>query len=104
MNRTKTFKPYGDLILVQRVPKETITKSGLILAYDGATAMDVKKTSSGQLFEDYANVIKVGKKCLEVKEGDKIILGQHVGQVYIIDNVQYEGVREEHVLAIIERV
>jgi chaperonin GroES len=91
-------KPLADRILVRRL-EETETKRGGIIIPDTATEKpqqaEVVAVGPGRFTDE-------GKRiALEVKAGDKILMGKYSGTEVKIDGTDYLIMREEEVLAIV---
>lgn len=81
--------PLKDRLLVRECPQEEKTKSGIYLA-DQAK----KKQQTG--------IVKaVGSKCLNVKQGDKVLYGHYAGSIVSMDNEQFLLIKEEDVFAVL---
>jgi len=91
-------KPLYDRILVRRLdPKEEV-KGGIIIP---DTAKE--KPMEGKVVAVGAGKIdKAGKRTpLEVKVGDKVLIGKYSGQEVKIDDVEHVIIREDEVLGIL---
>jgi chaperonin GroES len=91
-------KPLYDRILVRRLdPKEEI-KGGIIIP---DTARE--KPMEGKVVAVGAGKLdKAGKRIpLEVKVGDKVLIGKYSGQEVKIDDVEHVIIREDEVLGIL---
>ena len=93
------FKPLHDRILIERVEEKESVKGGIVIP---DTAKE--KTQEGQVV-----AVGSGKKekdgkviPLDVKVGDRILLGKYSGTEIRIDDEDYLILREEEVLGIIE--
>ena len=91
-------KPLYDRILVRRLdPKEEV-KGGIIIP---DTAKE--KPMEGKVVAVGAGKMdKTGKRIpLEVKVGDKVLIGKYSGQEVKIDDVEHVIIREDEVLGIL---
>ena len=91
-------KPLYDRILVRRLdPKEEV-KGGIIIP---DTAKE--KPMEGKVVAVGAGKLdKTGKRIpLEVKVGDKVLIGKYSGQEVKIDDVEHVIIREDEVLGIL---
>jgi chaperonin GroES len=91
--------PIRDHIVAKRVD-ESEKKVGSIIIPDAAKekpiTAEVVAVGSGRVLDD-------GKKVpLEVKAGDKIIVGKYSGSEVKLDNIEYVVLREDDVLGIVE--
>ena len=93
-------KPLQDRILVERLQEEEKTKSGLFIpdaAKEKPMQAKVIATGNGRTSED-------GKKIpLEVKEGDLVLFAKYSGNEIKVDDKEYLIMKEDDVLAIIEK-
>ena len=93
-----TIKPLGDRILVKRLEEEVQKKGGIIIpdtAKEKPQRGEVIAVGPGKVADD-------GKRiAMEVKKGDKILIGKYAGTDVTLDNEEYVIMREEDVLAIL---
>jgi chaperonin GroES len=91
-------QPLADRILVKRVEEEEVAKGGIIIpdtAKEKPQQAEVVGVGVGRLNED-------GKRIpLEVKKGDRILMGKYSGTEVKIQGKDYLIMREEDVLAIV---
>ena len=92
-------RPLHDRLLVTRIEDKT-KKKGSIVIPDSAkqTSMEVKviAVGSGRVLDD-------GKRVpLEVKVGDRVLLGKYVGTDVTVDDKEHVILREDEVLGIIQ--
>lgn len=92
------LKPLGDRVLVEPVPAEEITKSGIVLP---ETAKE--KPAEGKVIAlGTGKTMKDGKKMpFEVKVGDKVIYSKYAGDEIKIDGKEYKILKEEEILGIL---
>ena len=92
------IKPLADRILVRRVEEEEVKKGGIIIpdtAKEKPQQATVIAAGPGAVGED-------GKRiALDVKKGDRILMGKYSGTEVKIDGEEYIIMREDDVLAII---
>ena len=92
-------KPLYDRILVSRVEAEEENRNGIIIpdtAKEKPLEAQVKAVGAGRLDDD-------GKRVpMEVKEGDRVLIGKYAGTEIKIDGDEYLIVREDEVLGIVE--
>lgn len=93
------LKPLADRIVVERIEEET--KKGSIIIPDTAK----EKPQHGKIIaagpgrvDDKGNRIP-----MEVKKGDTILFGKYSGNEIKIDDTEYLIMREDDVLAIVEK-
>ena len=92
------LKPLADRVVIKRVEAEEKTKSGIIL------------TSAAQEKPEIYEVIVVGpggmvdgkEVKMEVKAGDKVIVGKYTGTEVKLDGEEYTIIRQSDILAIVE--
>ena len=93
-----TVRPLSDRILVKRVEPEQKMKGGIIIpdtAKEKPLEGKVVAVGAGRLDDN-------GKRiALEVKAGDRILVGKYAGTEVKIDDIEHVIVREEDILGII---
>jgi chaperonin GroES len=93
------IKPIKDNIVVKRMDDEE-KKVGSIIIPDSAKE---KPMTAEVIAVGSGKVLKDGKKLpLEVKVGDKVLIGKYSGSEIKLDNTEYLILREDEVLGIIE--
>ena len=92
-------KPLHDRLLVRRIEDKPQKQGGIVIpdsARDKPMEGKVIAVGSGRVLDD-------GKKVpLEVKVGDRVLLGKYVGTEVKIDDNEHVIVREDEVLGIIQ--
>jgi len=92
-------RPLHDRILVERLEEKEVKKGGIIIpdtAKEKPQEGKVIATGNGKVGDD-------GKKIpLDVKTGDKILLGKYSGSEVKIDDKEFLIMREEDILAILD--
>ncbi len=92
------IKPLSDRVVVKSVEAEETTKSGIILAPNAQ-----EKPQIAEVVAVGPGAEKDGKRLpMEVKVGDKVIVGKYSGTQVKFDGVEYNIVRQDEVLAIVE--
>lgn len=94
------IRPLYDRIIVKRIEAETTTKSGLIIpdtAKEKPIEGEVVAVGNGKVLDD-GNIRK-----LEVKAGDRILFGKYSGTEIKIEGTEHLILREDEVLAVVER-
>ena len=90
------IKPLNDRILVKRLEAEDKTKGGIIIpdtAKEKPQEAEVIAVGKGKLDDD-------GKLIpLEVKKGDRVLIGKYSGTEVTIDGEEHIILREEEILA-----
>ena len=94
------IRPLHDRLIVKRLEEEAKTKRGIIIP-DSAKEKPIEgkviAVGEGKLNKD-------GKKIpLEVKKGDRILFARYAGSEVKIDGEEHMMMREDEVLAIIEK-
>ena len=94
------IRPLHDRLIVKRLEEEEKTKGGIIIP-DSAKEKPIEgkviAVGEGKLNKD-------GKKIpLEVKKGDRILFARYAGSEVKIDGEEHLMMREDEVLAIIEK-
>lgn len=94
------IRPLHDRLIVKRLEEEEKTKGGIIIP-DSAKEKPIEgkviAVGEGKLNKD-------GKKIpLEVKKGDRILFAKYAGTEVKIDGEEHMMMREDEVLAIIEK-
>jgi chaperonin GroES len=96
---TMKVRPLADRILVKRVEAEDTVKGGIIIpdtAKEKPQEGKVVAVGPGRLGED-------GKRMpMEVKKGNRILMGKYAGTEVKIDDEEHLIMREDDVLAVIE--
>ena len=94
------IRPLHDRIIVKRLEEERKTASGIVIPDTAAEKPDqgeVVAVGNGKVLDD-------GKlRSLEVKVGDKILFGKYSGQTVKVDGEELLVMREEDVMAVIEK-
>ena len=91
-------KPLHDRILVQRLEEKETVVGGIIIpdsAKEKPQEAIVKAVGNGKILENGT------KLNLEVKEGDRILVGKYSGTEIKIEDVEYVILREDEVLGIL---
>jgi chaperonin GroES len=91
-------KPLNDRVLLKRVEPEEKVKGGIIIpetAKEKPLEGRVVAVGSGRLDDNGKRV------ALDVKAGDRVLIGKYVGTEVKIDDVEHVIVREEEILGII---
>lgn len=91
-------RPLNDRVLIKRVKPEEKAKSGIIIpdtAKEKPLEGRVVAIGSGRLDDNCKRV------ALEVKAGDRVLVGKYTGTEVKIEDVEYVIVREEEILGII---
>lgn len=94
------IRPLHDRLIVKRLAEEEKTKGGIIIP---DTAKE--KPIEGEVIAvGEGRINKEGNKIpMEVKKGDRVLFAKYAGTEVKIDGEEYLMMREDEVLAIIER-
>jgi chaperonin GroES len=90
------ISPLYDRVLLKRIEEQEVRKSGIIIpdtAKEKPQEAEVIAVGKGRVTED-GKVIP-----LEVKKGDKVLIGKYSGTEVTIDGVEHIILREEEILA-----
>ena len=94
------IRPLYDRILVKRFEPAEVKKGGIIIpdtAKEKPMEAEVVAVGKGKINEE-------GKQIpLDVKKGDRILIGKYAGTEIKIDDIEHLILREEEVLAVIEK-
>ena len=98
-DKKQTLRPIGDKVVVEVIDEPQTTLSGIVLpdsAKEKSQRGKVIAVGTGKLDDS-------GKKIpFNVKKGDKILLPKYGGTEVKIDDKDYQIVREDDILGIIE--
>ncbi len=93
-------KPLNDRVLLKRIEAEEEVRGGIIIpdtAKEKPQEAEVVAVGDGKLDED-------GKRLpMTVKAGDRVLIGKYSGTDIKINDEEHTIVREDEVLAIIEK-
>lgn len=94
------IKPLGDRVLVKPIEQEEVKKGGIIIP---DTAKE--KPQEGEVIAVGTGKRDENGKLIEftVKKGDRILMPKYGGTEIKIDDEEYQIIREEDILAIIEK-
>jgi len=94
------IKPLGDRVLLKRTETEEEVRGGIIIpdtAKEKPQEADVVAVGDGKL-DDNGKLIP-----MNVKKGDRVLIGKYTGQDIKINNEEHTIVREDEILALIEK-
>jgi len=94
------IQPLYDRVLLRRVEEEEVKRGSIIIpdtAKEKPQEADVIEVGSGRV-NDSGKTIP-----LSVKKGDRVLIGKYSGTEVTIDGVEHLIVREDEILAIINR-
>ena len=94
------FRPLHDRVVVRRIEAEEKSKGGIIIpdtAKEKPQEGEIVAVGPGRLTED-------GKRiALEVKKGDRVLVGKYSGTDVKIDGTEYCILREDEVLGVLSK-
>ncbi len=93
------LRPLYDRIVVRRKDQKEQIRGGIIIpdtAKEKPQEAEVVAVGEGK-FDDNGKRVK-----LDVKKGDKVLIGKYSGTEIKLDDVEYTILREDEVLAIVE--
>jgi chaperonin GroES len=93
------IRPLADRILVRRIEEKETVRGGIIIpdtAKEKPQEGEVVAVGPGRLAEDAKTRV-----AMEVKKGDRILIGKYSGTDVKIDGVEYTILREDDVLGIL---
>jgi chaperonin GroES len=92
------IRPLHDRVLVKRIEQEEQVRGGIIIpdtAKEKPQEAEVVAVGPGKLNEE-------GKRApMDVKEGDRVLMGKYSGSEIKIDGNDYVILREEEILAVV---
>ena len=95
-----TIRPLHDRILARRLESQEKTAGGLFIpdtAKEKPLEAEIIAVGNGKVMED-------GKlRPLEVKKGDKVLIGKYSGSEVKLDGEEHIILREDDILAVIEK-
>jgi chaperonin GroES len=92
------IRPLSDRIVVKRLDQESKTKGGIIIP---DTAKE-KPLEALVVAVGNGKTLKNGKvRPLDVKAGDKVLIGKYTGNEVKLDGVEHVIINEDDVLAVI---
>lgn len=93
------IRPLHDRLIVKRFEEEERTKGGIIIpdnAKEKPQQGEVIATGPGRMLDD-------GKRVnLDVKKGDRVLLGKYAGTEVKIDGTEYIILREDDILGVVQ--
>jgi chaperonin GroES len=95
---TLNVQPLADRILVKRLEEEEVKRGGIIIpdtAKEKPQEGEVVATGPGRVNEEGTRIP------LEVKKGDRILIGKYSGTEVRIHGEEYVILREDDVLAVV---
>ena len=94
------LRPLGDRVVIKRVAQEEMTKGGIIIpdsAKEKPVEAEVIAVGPGKVLKDGTTLP------LEVKLGDRVLIGKWSGTEIKLEGNEHVVVREEDILAVMSR-
>jgi chaperonin GroES len=92
------IQPLADRILVRRIEEKETVRGGIIIpdtAKEKPQEGEVVAVGPGRMADDGKRLV------MEVKKGDRVLIGKYSGTEVKIDGVEYTILREDDVLGIL---
>ena len=93
------LRPLGDRVVIEPIPREDMTKSGIVLpdtAKEKPQEGKVIAVGPGKTLDD-------GKReAIDVKTGDKVLYAKYAGTEFTLDGEELLIVSQKDILAIVE--
>ncbi len=93
-------RPLHDRVLIRRLEEKEVVKGGIIIpdtAKEKPQEAEVVAVGPGKLDDN-------GKRMpIDVKKGDRILIGKYSGSDIKIDDQEYVIVREDEILGVLEK-
>lgn len=95
------IRPLRDRVVIKREDEEHVSAGGIVIP---DTASNEKPTRGKVCFVGTGEVLKDGSvRPLAVKVGDQVLFGKYSGTEVKIDGTDYVIMKEEDILAVIEK-
>ena len=92
------IKPLGNNVLLKMLEVAEITKSGIVLP-----SQSKDKSQLAEVIAVGSGIMEDGKKVdMEVKNGDKVIIGKYAGTEFKYEDIEYLIVSQKEILGIVE--
>ena len=93
-----TIRPLADRVVIKMTEAEEVSKGGIIL-----TGSAKEKPSVAEVIAHGAGGMVDGHEVkMELKVGDKVLIGQYAGSKVKLDGEEYTIVHQSEVLAVVE--
>ena len=92
------IQPLADRILVRRIEEKETVRGGIIIpdtAKEKPQEGEVVAVGPGRMADDGKRLV------MEVKKGDRVLIGKYSGTDVKIDGVEYTILREDDVLGVL---
>jgi chaperonin GroES len=96
---TTKLRPLGDRVVIQPIPREEMTKSGIVLpdtAKEKPQEGKILAVGPGRILDD-------GKReAIDVKKGDKVLYAKYAGTEFKVEGDELLIVSQKDILAVVE--
>ncbi|MBE3110251.1 MAG: co-chaperone GroES [Candidatus Aminicenantes bacterium] len=92
--------PLYDRVLLKRLEEQEVKRGGIIIpdtAKEKPQEAEIIEVGKGRVNDDGKTIP------LAVKKGDRVLIGKYSGTEVMVDGVEHIIVREEEILAVIEK-
>jgi chaperonin GroES len=92
--------PLYDRVLLKRLEEQEVKRGGIIIpdtAKEKPQEAEIIETGQGRVNDEGQTI------ALAVKKGDRVLIGKYSGTEVTIDGVELVIVREEEILAVLEK-
>jgi chaperonin GroES len=92
--------PLYDRVLLKRLEEQEVKRGGIIIpdtAKEKPQEAEIIEVGKGRVNDDGKTIP------LAVKKGDRVLIGKYSGSEVMVDGVEHIIVREEEILAVIEK-
>ena len=99
MVTSSKLRPLGDRVLVKPLPRDEMTKSGIVLpdtAKEKPQEGEVIAAGPGKILEDGT------REAMDVKVGDKVLYAKYAGTEFKVEGDDLLIVSQKDILAIVE--
>ena len=96
---TAKLRPLGDRVVIRPIPREEMTKSGIVLpdtAKEKPQEGEIIAVGPGRILDD-------GKReTMDVKKGEKVLYAKYAGTEFKVDGEELLIVGQKDILAVVE--
>jgi chaperonin GroES len=92
--------PLYDRVLLKRLEEQEVKRGGIIIpdtAKEKPQEAEIIDVGKGRVTDEGKTI------ALAVKKGDRVLIGKYSGTEVMVDGVEHIIVREEEILAVIEK-
>jgi len=93
------IRPIHDRVLIRRADAESVSKGGIIIpdnAKEKSTYAEVISVGNGEVLSDGT------VRPLDVKPGDRILLGKYAGTEVVVDGEKLLMIKEDDIHGVVE--